>query len=425
MKKIKIDFPYKDVESLYIPKKQLIKVLEPNKRKESKKNDINIISKAIENPIGSLRLRDMVDRNQKVLILVDDNTRITPTDIILPMVMKELEDGGVSENDIKLLVATGTHRSLNDEEKIKKYGKEIVKNYEVLDHLWRDKENLVDLPTTSQGTKIEVNKEVLNADFVIGIGQIVPHRVAGFSGGGKIVQPGICGSVTTGQTHWLSAEIDGVEIMGKADNIVRQEIEEVSIKAGLKFIINTIPDDSGGVYKCVCGDPIKAHREGCKFSLDIFAASLSEQGDIVIADSHPADIELWQAAKGIFSAELALKPGGVLVLVSPCKEGVAVEHPQIIEKGYKSFSMIKKMLEKKEIKDLTLAAHLVHVGRICSEKSKCILVSSGIDKVTAEKLGFYYANTPQEGLNLAFKIMSKNAKVVVLKNGGETLPVFN
>ncbi|MCG8515096.1 MAG: nickel-dependent lactate racemase [Halanaerobiales bacterium] len=424
METVKITFPYQGYEPVYIHHQRLLAVLQPNQNNFFTNNDLEMIRAGMTTPIGALPLKEMVSKKAQILILVDDNTRITPTKLILPVVLEELAAAGIAAGQIKLLVASGTHRPLSREEKRIKYGEEIVERYQVLDHCWREQKKLTKLSTTSQGTEIWINKEIRAADFVIGIGQIVPHRVAGFSGGGKIVQPGICGPITTGQTHWLSALFDGADIIGQRDNPVRREIDQVCLEAGLNYIINTIPDGSGHIYRCVCGDPIKAHQVGCKLSLDIFAVPLSEQGDIVIADSYPADLELWQAAKGIFSADLALKDGGILVLVSPCTEGVAVEHPLIIEKGYRGFSQVKEMVENGEINDLTVAAHLAHVGRVCRDKGKCIMVSSGIDAAIAKKLGFNYAKTPQEGLNMAFKLKGTEAKVVVLQNGGEIMPLL-
>ena len=283
---------------------------------------------------------------------------------------------------------------------------------------------MVKLDTTKQGTEIWINKEVLKADFVIGIGQIVPHRVTGFSGGSKIIQPGVCGPITTGQTHWLSAKYEGCEIMGKIDNPIRQEINKIGEAVGLKFIVNTICDGSGNIFKCVCGEPIKTFEEGCKSALDIYGIPLATKGDIAMVDSFPADIELWQAAKGIYSGDLALKPDGVLILVSPCTEGVSVEHPNIIDIGYRPFSEIEDMVENGKLINLTLAAHLAHVGRVIRGKRTGILVSPGIPKNIAEKLGFCHAKTVQDALELALKIKGNDAKVVVIKNGGSLMPII-
>lgn len=422
---IKIDFPnYSDISSVSIPKELLIDIVKPRIRFNPGTTNSKIIRLGLKQPINSPGLKDLIKKGQKILIIVDDYTRTTPTSLILPILIEELLLAGIPRKEIKLLIAYGTHRKMSHEEKKNKYGKDIVNNYEILDHNWRDDKNLVKLDTTKQGTEIWINKEVLKADFVIGIGQIVPHRVAGFSGGSKIIQPGVCGPITTGQTHWLSAKYEGCEIMGKIDNPIRQEINKIGEAVGLKFIVNTICDGSGNIFKCVCGEPIKTFEEGCKSALDIYGIPLAAKRDIAMVDSFPADIELWQAAKGIYSGDLALKPDGVLILVSPCTEGVSAEHPNIIDIGYRPFSEIEDMVENGKLINLTLAAHLAHVGRVIRGKRTGILVSPGIPKNIAEKLGFYYAKTVQDALELALKIKGNDAKVVVIKNGGSLMPII-
>lgn len=422
---VKIDFSnYSDISSVSIPKELLIDIVQPRIKSNPEITNSKIIRLGLEQPINSPNLKYLIKKGQKILIIVDDYTRTTPINLILPILMEEFFLLGIPRKDIKLLIASGTHRKMSYEEKKKKYGKYIIENYEILDHIWYDNESLVKLDTTKLGTEIWINKKVLEADFVIGIGQIVPHRVVGFSGGSKIIQPGVSGPITTGQTHWLSAKYKGSEIMGKIDNPIRKEINKIGEAVGLKFIINTICDGSGNIFRCVCGDPIKAFEEGCKNALEIYGIPLITKGDIVIVDSFPADIELWQAAKGIYSGDLALKPDGVLILVSPCIEGVSAEYPKIIDIGYRPFSEIENMVKNGELKNLTLAAHLAHVGRVIRGKRTGILVSPGIPKNIAEKLGFYYTKTVQDALELALKIKGNDAKVVVIKNGGSVMPII-
>jgi len=422
MKK-KIVFPYEGISSVSISEDHIINIIKPSVPEIMKKSTENIITQSIKNPIG-YPLQDLIQGSKKVLILVDDYTRTTPVEIILPILIDEIRQCRIDKENIKIMIASGTHRIMKYEEKLIKYGREIVNDFNLIDHLWFEDSELVSLGSTERGTEIWINRIITEFDFIIGIGHIVPHRVAGFSGGAKIVQPGICGNITTGQTHWLSALFNGEEIMGKIDNPVREEINRVGVKAGLKFIINTVQDGSGKVYKCFAGDPVKAFKEGCFAAKDIYGFNISTQADIVLTDSYPADSNLWQASKGIYSGDLALKKGGTLILVTPCPEGVSDEHPEIINFGYQSFEKIKKFADRGMIKDLTLAAHLVHVGRVIREKGNAVLVSPGINKETAEKLGFYWAANAQDAIELAFSIQGKNSNIIICKNGGEIMPVF-
>jgi nickel-dependent lactate racemase len=331
--------------------------------------------------------------------------------------------GGIQSSGIKILIALGTHRPMNQEEMVKKFGKETTERYTPLNHRWWESSELAYLGETEDGTPIFVNRLVKEADFIIGIGQIVPHRVSGFSGGGNIIQPGICGEETTGRTHWLGAQFTGREILGRIENPVKREIERVAQKAGLKWIINTIQDGSDRVIKVVAGDPMLAYRTGAIRSLQVYQSELPQEADIVIADSHPYDSELWLAAKGIYASELAVRQGGAVILISPCPEGVSPSHPEVLELGYQTFEEVGQKVQRGTIKKMTVAAHLVHVGRVIKERARGIMVSQGISRSETERLGFIYAREPQEALEFGFSLLGRDAKVAVLQRGGEILPV--
>jgi nickel-dependent lactate racemase len=420
---MRIDFPYPKIKPLEIPDQNLLGIFAPS-TVEIEKSEDEIIEEALLQPIGSSPLHEILEWCQDVLILVDDYTRPTPTQKILPRLMKELERGEIKREGIRFLIASGTHRPMTEEEILKKFGKEIPKQYLILNHHWWDSSQMVYLGETTSGIPIHINRLVEEVDLIIGIGQIVPHRVSGFSGGGNIIQPGICGEETTGKTHWLSAQFEGWEILGRITNPVKKEIERVAEKSGLEWIVNTIQDGTGRLVKVVAGDPVHAYREGAAKSREVYLSQLPEEADIVVADSDPYDSELWLAAKGIYAAELAVRKGGVVILVTSCPEGISVSHPEVLELGYQTFEEVDQKVRRGAIKKLTVAAHLVHVGRVIKERAKGILVSPGISKEEAERLGFIYARDPQEALDIAFSHLSRDAKVAVLRRGGEILPVI-
>ena len=420
---MRISLPYPEMKSIDVPDQNLLGIFSPSTVK-IERNEEEIIAEGFSHPVGSDPLSKMLQGHEKVLILVDDHTRSTPVQKIFPRLISELEKAGIKQSGIKILVALGTHRSMTEEEMTRKFGRDISKQYPILNHQWWDSSQLINLGETEKGTPIFVNQLVKDVDLIIGMGQIVPHRVSGFSGGGNIVQPGICGEETTGKTHWLSAQFKGREILGKIENPVKEEIERVAKKVGLKWIVNTIQDGSGRLIEVVVGDPFQAYRTGAKRSLEIYQAKLPQEADIIIADSHPYDSDLWVAAKGIYAAELAVRQGGVVILVTLCSEGICPSHPEVLEWGYQTFEEVDQKVRRGLFKKLTVAAHLVHVGRVIKERAKGILVCPGISKEEAERLGFLYARKPQEALEMAFSIMGRNAKVAVLQRGGEILPLI-
>jgi len=420
---MRITFPYRDLGSLDVPEENLLGVFSPSIVKVEKSEE-QIIEEALSHPIGSPPLTQILKGREKVLVVVDDYTRSTPVQKILPCLIKELERAGVKKDGIQILVALGTHRPMTEEEMVEKFGPKLSKQYPILNHSWWDPSQLISLGETEKGTPILVNRMVKEVDFIVGIGQIVPHRVSGFSGGCNIVQPGICGEETTGRTHWLSAQFKGRDILGKIENPVKEEIESVAKKVGLKWIINTIQDGSGRLVAAVAGDPIHAYRIGAKRSLEVYRSELPGEADIVIADSHPYDSELWLASKGIYASELAVKKGGVVILVSPCPEGVSPSHPEVLEFGYQTFEDADLLFRQGKIHKLTAAAHLVHVGRVIKERASGIMVSKGISKEETERLGLTHASSPQEALEIAFSRMGRQARVAILQRGGEILPII-
>ncbi|MFB3884380.1 MAG: nickel-dependent lactate racemase [Thermodesulfobacteriota bacterium] len=407
-----------------IPEKNLLGIFSPTSV-DAEEDEEQIVEKAFAHPLGSDPLPFLLKKHETILIAVDDYTRTTPVQKILPRLLRELGGAGIEPSHIKILVALGTHRPMTEEEIGRKFGEEIPKRYSISNHHWWDSSQLMKWGETERGTPIFVNRMVEEASFIIGVGQIVPHRVSGFSGGGNIIQPGICGEETTGRTHWLSAQFPGREILGKIENPVKEEIERVAEKVGLKWIVNTIQDGSGRLIEVVAGNPIRAYRAGAIRSRQIYQSALPQEADIVIADSHPYDSELWLAAKGIYAAELAVKQGGVVILVTTCPEGISPSHPEVLEFGYQTFREAEEKLQKGLVNKLTVAAHLVHVGRVIKERARGIMVSRGIGKKETERLGFIYARGPQEALEIAFSLMGSRAKVAVLQRGGEILPILS
>lgn len=417
-----IKFSYDEIAGFDIPEKNLMGIYQP--RSSNIPQDVGeLVKRAMENPVYSPRLKKMASPDDKVLILVDDYTRATPASQIIPYVLEELLEAGVKEENISFLIALGTHRPMRYEEKVDKLGRDILKRYTVMDHCWDDNKEMRYLGTTSRGTEIWVNRHVLESTLVIGIGQIFPHRITGFSGGTKIIQPGVCGKVTTGQTHWLGANYNGEEIMGVIDNPVREELNEIGLRVGLRFIVNVIIDAEEKVVGVVAGHPVEAHREGASLSDSYLSIPLPSRPDVILIESYPADVDLWQASKAIYAAGTSIKKGGVIILVSPCYEGVSPTHGGTLLKfGCGSLDDIEKLVKEGVIEDLTAAAWLVYVGEIVTGKADLVLVTPGIPEDEAIGLGLKWAPGIQEAIEYCDGKLGRNYQVAVVRKGGISLP---
>jgi lactate racemase len=420
---MQISFSYPDIPSLDIPDRNFLAALAP-KEADAPQPVERLLEDALDNPIGSEPLEKLVSPGAKVLLLVDDITRQTPAAVLLPGIFRRMERGGVARANVKILIAAGTHSHMTPAELERKLGPETVRNVPVVLHHWKEEDRLERIGETADRTPVRVNRMLSESDLTIGVGQIVPHRVMGFTGGASIVQPGVSGPEITGHTHWLSALYPGNAIMGVAQNPIRQEVEQIAKRAGLRFIVNVIMDLKERTVHVVAGDPVLAHRQGAEIARSIYGVPQPAPADIVFAESYPADYDLWQAAKGVYAAELAVRRGGAVVLVTPCFHGVSCEHPEVEELGYHRVAQVERMVETQKVTDLVAAAHLAHVGRVIRDRALGIMVCRGIPPDVQRRIGFKPAQSPQEALELAFAHAGrKKAAVAVLLQGGHVLPL--
>ncbi|MBS7643859.1 nickel-dependent lactate racemase [Candidatus Bathyarchaeota archaeon] len=420
--KVEISLPYGDKSiQVEIPSRNLLSILEP-KDLPSVQNEKSEVTRALKNLIATPKLADMVTQGDKVVIISDDNTRITPTQLIVPTLLDMLNEVGVKDEDIKIIVALGTHRPMTRSEFRQKFGDQVLERVEVENHEFADRSKLVELGVTPNGSPISINKEVVEADFKVGIGNIVPHFICGWAGGAKIIQPGVSGEETTAATHLLCVRM-GRPLLGSVENAVKREMELIAQKVGLDMIVNTVLNRAGRIVKVVAGDVIKAAREGINVAKSIYFAKTPAKADIVLASSHPCDLDFWQAHKTLFSADLAVRDGGTIIIVTPCKEGISRMHPEILEIGNLTIEEVDRKLRKGEIKDQIGGSFAIAWGLI-KKRAKVIMVSEGIPAQDAFQLGFDYADTVDLALDRAFRRHGKNAKVTVLTHAPDIVPVI-
>lgn len=378
-------------------------------------------------PDGCPALKDMLKPSDRVLILIEDATRSTPVSAILPVLLDYLGQAGIPLGQIELLTAPGTHRMLTDVELREKVGPGLIGKLKISQHDYTDESALLTLdPIQVAGVTIpvQVNRKVAEFDFIIGLGNIIPHSDAGFSGGAKILQPGICGYPTTAATHIAAALLEEIPL-GAVDNPCRLGMEEVARRAGLKFIVNTVKNARGEVIEVVAGDLVSAHRRGAAIAKAAYATLIPAPADIVIASSHPADMDFWQAGKGVTASYFAVKPGGVIIFASPCSEGLAHNHPRFADwLRLDSRAIIAKMraapLTDKSI-DL-ISGVLAECNARAREKATIFAVSDGLSKADFSALGFRSFPDVQSALDEALRL-NPQATIGLLPRGGDCLPV--
>jgi nickel-dependent lactate racemase len=410
-----------DFVTVEVPEERVISVIEP-KKVDGVKDEDSEVERALENPIGSKRLEELARGRKDVMLLVDDATRPTPAYKIIPKVLDRLNKAGIKDENVTVMVALGTHRPMTREKIERKMGRKVVKRIKIMQHEWWRDEVLVDLGKTSSGIPIRVNRYVMEADLKVGIGNVAPHCRKGFSGGASIIQPGVCGPETSGYTHWIASKQGLERMLGKVDNPMRREIDEIAEKVGLDFIVNTVLNVRNEIVKVVTGDFREAYRECVNEALRVCTVEIPERADVMIADSHPADLDMWQADKGLRTALLATKNGGSMAFITPCWEGVSKTHPEVVKYGYKPFEEVRQLWKEGKIKDL-LAASDISLTPIYKLKG-CWLFSEGISKGDAAKLGFHHAETPQEAVDKAIGSQPPDAKIAIMRYSAEILPLI-
>jgi nickel-dependent lactate racemase/CMP-N-acetylneuraminic acid synthetase len=287
------------------------------------------IQKAVLSPIASPRLSELAKGKSSVCIAVDDLTKPTEAFRVLPFVTDELRQGGIEDDNIYVLMSTGTHRPLTREDMVKKLGKEIVERFRVYNH--NAYQNNVLIGKTSFGTPVEIDRLFLEADLRIGIGTLMPHPYAGFSGGGKIVMPGLASIDTVDVNH----KPVNVSLQGKigqvGGNSRRGDIEEAARMAGLHFIVNTLSNSQGKTCAVFAGSPKEAFVEAARNAPKVYSTNVPYGADVGVFNTFPRDtwfllslnaLNVWASRD---PDKEIVRRGGSIVIINACPEGLG-EH---------------------------------------------------------------------------------------------------
>lgn len=392
------------------------------------KNIKETLSALLRSPIGSEPLYLLAEEKKKVLFVVEDITRATPLEEIVPVVADELNRAGVEDSSITLLTAPGTHRVMTASEMREKYGT-LLDRFIIIQHDATDASLIADLGTITAGgysIPLHVNKALTEADLIIGFGSIVPHCNAGYSGGGKIILPGVCDFASTSAAHAAAAFCDDIPLGRTEGNPCREAIDAAAQRAGLSFIVNTVLDENNVPVGIFAGAPVPAHREGVKLSEKTFSTEIPGRADIVIASSYPADLDYWQGGKGLSAASFAVKRGGIIILLSSCREGMAENHDLYREylrmKPEELMTFIRATDPRDTEADIVAAAVAAENHKILAGTT-VFIVSEGLSDENVSALGFERFASAEEALAEAEKRI-KNATVGLLPYGGTTIPVI-
>lgn len=381
-----------------------------------------ILTEALANPIGSPRLESLLKPGQKVAILIDDSTRTTPVDVILPMLLAAIHDAGIPRDAVSIVIALGTHRPMTAAEINQKVGREIAETYRIVNTNSRQPEHFVLMGESSSGIPARVNKAVAEADVRIGLGQILPHLDAGFSGGAKIVLPGVCSRETVESFHQKELYLNSNQL-GQVDSPVRTDIEQfVDDCVPLHFIVNVVMTADHKPYKAVAGHFIAAHREGVRACQEVYGVPVKRKYPIVIASAYPKDMDLWQTTTIMWSGPLMLEPGGTLIMLSHASDRHSAYPDFPIRIGTDPDVQLGQ-IERGELHEPISAIMATMIGRFL-HTYRFALVSEGLTDQDAAQMGFDYFSSLNNALKAALEHHGSDASVGIMTQGSVTFPML-
>ncbi len=389
-------------------------ILEPNEVTVDLTDEAEV-KRALENPIGSPRLKDIVKAGEKIAIITSDVTRPMATWKVMPALLDELYAGGAKKEDITLVFALGSHRKQTDEERHHLAGDRAWNEIKCVDS---DPDDCIHLGKTEHGTPLDITRVVAEADRRICLGNIEYHYFAGYSGSSKAIMPGSSTREAIQVNH--SMMIDPKACAGNiVDNPLRKDIDEAAAKVGVDFILNVVQTPQKVILKAVAGDMIKAHREGCKFLDKLYKKDIPDRADIVMVSQggSPKDLNLYQTQKALDNAKHAVKKGGIVILIGSCREGLGEKtFEEWITTAPNPHSLIERIH-----KEFKLGGHKAAAIAMVLENAEIYLVSE-LEDDFVRKIFMKPFKAVQEAYDAAIKKLGADATVLAMPYGGSTLP---
>lgn len=379
---------------------------------------------AINNPIGGKSLAERVKPGDTVAFICNDPTRVANSFDFMPVLVNELNRLGVKDEDMKIVFALGTHRLMTEEEMKESVGADVASRLKMYNSNAKIKEDFEFQGTTSRGTDVWINKEICHVDHVILTGTIVHHYFSGYGGGRKAIMPGCALWETVRHNH--SFMLDPRSGLGKADGnpVYDDQMESVALFAKGRdlFLFNAILNAKHQFLKMFAGDYVAAHKEACKFVDEVYGVPIQKEADVVIVScgGYPKDINVYQMQKTMDNAQLAVRKGGVVILLAECEEGSG---SPILEETFKRLGSAEA-IEAELRKNFEIGANKAWAVSRLMVKADYVLVS-GLDKAMAKQFLFAgCVDSVDKALAYAETKLGKDYSVILMPEGSLTVPLL-
>lgn len=388
------------------------------------------VKTALQNPIGTPPLSKVVAAGDKVAVIVSDVTRQwVRHNLFLPVLLDELNEAGVPDSNIQLVVALGAHRVHSDAENIQNYGQRVLDRVSLIQSSALNEADFKKIGTTSRGVDVCINKNVLAADKVILTGGIVYHSMAGFGGGRKSILPGVSGYQSIQGNHrFCLSPVEGQGLNPNsapgnlATNDMHLDMTEMAEMVNPDFLFNVVLNPAGELAAFFAGHWYKAWEAGCHEVEKIYGVSVKDQADLVLvsAGGFPKDINFYQATKAIENAFAAVKDDGVMIAVMELRD---IAEPPDFSQWFDYESLQDREMALRD--GFTVPGFVaLKTGYLAKEKTM-IVVTLPENAAFIEKAGLTAVSSIEEALALAKKKLGRDDyRVMVLPHGATTLPLL-
>ena len=383
---------------------------------------LNMVDRAIEKsllePIESPSLRELARGAKDACVVISDITRPVPNKIILPPILRILEQEGIAREDIVLLIATGLHRPNEGEELRSLVGSEIAQKYRVINHRAKEKETLTYIGDTSGGAPVWINSVYLQADLKIATSLIEPHLMAGYSGGRKAICPGLMGVETMKVLHGPKLLASPKCVEGEIkDNPFHHEALAVAKRARVDFTLNVSMNERREITGVFAGDLEAAHSAGVRFVKSQNGSIVENKADIVITSGAgaPLDSTFYQSIKGLTAVLPIVAEGGTIIMVSSCDEGIgSSEFEQLLLSNDSSEDFLAKLEDPN-----FFVIDQWQLQELCKvvQKARVILYSHGIPETFKDKLFVEVVESFESGFADSVERYMEEPKIAVVPKG--------
>ena len=397
MKTIKIPY-YTSSLDLHVEEKNLEAVITDRPDEyEAGKSEEELVKEALEHPIGTPRLSELVKGKNRIVLVTSDHTRAVPSKLTLPLLLAEQR---------------------------RMFGDSIVDHEKIAVNKAFEPDDFAYVTGLPSGAELWVNKLALDCDLLITEGFIEPHFFAGFSGGRKSILPVICNAATVNENHSYKAISSPYAATGVLEhNPIHEDMVYAARAVNVQFILNVALNGEKKVIAAFAGDLEKAHEKGVEFVRGL-AQCPGMTGDIVITSNggYPLDQNLYQSPKAVATAEACCKDGGVIIMCASCFDGMGGTHfEKLIVQG--TVDEIDAYLSKIPPRETIPEQWCAQIYSRILKKHKVILVTTYLDHEMVRKANMIPASSPDEALEMAYEMMGRDARVIVIPDGVAVLAV--